>query len=61
MSVRDEISLKDIEEKLRNLFGTKVICKQKKSGQGTILIEFYSNEELERLFELFEIIEKPYS
>lgn len=54
----DVISQNDIENKLRGIFGTKVICKQKKDGSGEIQIEFYSNDELERLFELFSIIEK---
>lgn len=54
-------SVNDIEDKLRKLFGTKVICKQKHDGSGEITIEFYSNEELERLFELFEVIDKTYS
>ncbi|NOX19604.1 MAG: ParB/RepB/Spo0J family partition protein [Chlorobi bacterium] len=53
-----EISLRDLEDKLRGVFGTKVICKQDKSGKGTIAIEFYSNDELDRLFDLFDIIEK---
>jgi len=52
------ISQKDIENKLRNVFGTKVTCKQKKDGAGQITIEFYSNDELERLFDLFDLIEK---
>jgi len=51
-------SQKDLEDKLRLLFGTKVTCKQNKNGAGEIVIEFYSNDELDRLFELFEIIEK---
>jgi ParB family chromosome partitioning protein len=34
------------------------MCKQKTNGSGNIVIEFYSNDELERLFELFDIIEK---
>jgi len=55
------LSQKDIEEKLRKIFGTKVICKKKNSGSGEIVIEFYSNDELERLFELFDIIEKGYN
>ncbi len=54
-------SVNDIEDKMRSIFGTKVICKQKKDGSGEITIEFYSNDELERLFELFEIISKNYS
>ena len=51
------ISQRDIENKLRNVFGTKVTCKQRKDGVGQITIDFYSNEELERLFELFDKIE----
>ena len=54
-------NLSDIEDKLRKVFGTKVLCKQKQDGSGEITIEFYSYEELERLFELFEIISKSYN
>ncbi len=46
-----------LEDKLRNIFGTKVSCKQKKDGSGSIVIEFYSSDELERLIELVESIE----
>ncbi len=53
-------NLNDVEDKLRRIFGTKILCKQKQDGSGEILIEFYSNDELERLFELFEIIDKSY-
>ncbi len=52
------LSQSDLENKLRGIFGTKVLCKQKKDGSGEIVIEFYSNDELERLFELFEIVGK---
>ncbi len=52
------IAQRDIENRLRRIFGTKVSCKQKKDGSGLVSIEFYSNDELERLFELFEIIDK---
>jgi ParB family chromosome partitioning protein len=51
-------SQKDMEDKLQGILGTKVICKQKKTGAGELVIEFYSLDELERLFELFEIIIK---
>jgi len=51
----------DIEDKLRKIFGTKVSCKEKQDGTGEIVIEFYSHDELERLFELFEIIDKSYN
>jgi len=49
---------KSVEDRLRKIFGTKVVCRQKKNGTGEILIEYYSSAELERLFELFEIIDK---
>ena len=54
-------NLNDVEDKLRKIFGTKVQCKQDKKGGGEIIIEFFSNEELERLFELFEIIDSEYN
>jgi ParB family chromosome partitioning protein len=54
-------NLNDVEDRLRKLFATKVICRQKQDGSGEITIEFYSNDELERLFELFDAIDKSYS
>lgn len=54
-------NLSDVEDKLRKIFGTKVQCKQDKNGAGEIIIEFFSNDELERLFELFEIIDSKYN
>ena len=54
-------NLKDVEDKLRKILGTKVLCKQKKNGSGEIIIEYYSAVELDRLFELFEIIDKNYN
>jgi ParB family chromosome partitioning protein len=59
-STRISASITDVEDKLRKIFGTKVLCRQKQNGTGEIVIEFYSNDELERLFELFEIIDKTY-
>lgn len=54
-------NLNDVEDRLRKIFATKVICRQKHDGSGEITIEFYSNDELERLFELFDVIDKSYS
>jgi ParB family transcriptional regulator, chromosome partitioning protein len=54
-------NLANLEDKLRKVLGTKVTCRQKNDGSGELVIEFYSNEELERLFELFEIIDKSYN
>jgi len=53
-------NIKDVEARLRSVFGTKVNCRQRQDGSGEITIEYYSNDELERLFELFEIINKSY-
>lgn len=54
-------NLADVEDKLRKILGTKVHCKQSKEGRGELIIEFYSHDELDRLFELFEIIDKKYN
>jgi len=54
-------NLRDIEDKLRVTFGTKVKCIQRKDGSGEIVLEYYSRDELERLIELFEIINKNYN
>jgi ParB family chromosome partitioning protein len=56
-----QISQKDLEEKIQSILGTKVHCKLKKNGAGELIIEFYSNDELERLLDLFEIIGKTYN
>jgi ParB family chromosome partitioning protein len=53
----DYIFNSSLEEKLRGIFGTKVICKQKKDNSGTIAIDFYSADELDRLLDLFDTIE----
>lgn len=45
-----------VEENLRDLFGTKVSVRSKKEG-GSIDIEFYSPEDLNRLLEIFEKLE----
>lgn len=47
---------KDIEEKIKGILGTKVYVNHKNGNKGKIEIEYYSNEELERLLELFETI-----
>lgn len=44
--------MQTFEDSLRRILGTKVICNQKKDGKGEIIIEYYSNDEFERVFEL---------
>ena len=47
--------LKEISNRLRGKFSTKVNIKSRKNG-GEIRIEYYSDEELDRLLELFDDI-----
>jgi ParB family chromosome partitioning protein len=58
--ISSSASLLALEDKLRKIFGTKVICKVKQDGTGDVTIEFYSSDELERLIDLFDLIEKNY-
>ena len=43
---------KDLEEKIISVMGTKVHINQKAKGKGKIEIEYYSDKELERIFDL---------
>jgi ParB family chromosome partitioning protein len=45
--------IQKIEEQLRDVFGTKVAVRSRKEG-GSIEIDFYSPEDLNRLLEIFE-------
>ena len=47
-----------ISNKLREKMGTKVSINHKKNGKGKIEIEYYSQEELERLLEMFDDIKE---
>ena len=53
---KDSIYFHKIEENLRNIFGTKVSIRAKKEG-GSIEIQFYSPEDLNRLIEIFDKFE----
>ena len=50
------ISTKDVEHKLTSYYGTKVKLKLKDEvkGKGTIVIEYYSYDDLDRLLEMME-------
>lgn len=50
-----------IEDTLMKIFGTKVTIRQKSDNTGEVILEFYSFDDLERLMELFEMIDKKYS
>ncbi|MCI9361527.1 MAG: ParB/RepB/Spo0J family partition protein [Hungatella sp.] len=53
-----DISLifKDLEERMKQIMGTKVIINKRDRNKGKIEIEYYSEAELERLVELIESI-----
>lgn len=42
----------DLEERMKGIMGTKVHVNHKPNGKGKIEIEYYSDNELERIFEL---------
>lgn len=50
------IIFQDLEQKLKNIMGTKVSINQKGNNKGKIEIEYYNKEELDRLLELFASI-----
>ena len=47
-----EIIYQNLEEQMKQKMGTKVLINPKKNGKGKIEIEYYSNEELNRIVEL---------
>lgn len=54
--VENQFIYEDIEEKIKALLGTKVTINHKANNKGKIEIEYYSNDELERLLYLFQSI-----
>ncbi len=53
-----DLTLTEISTRLRQVFGTQVRVRANAGGDGNISIDFYSSEDLERLLELFAIIER---
>lgn len=49
-----EFIYRELEEKIRNIIGTKVSIHRKQRNKGKIEIEYYSEDELERIIEMFE-------
>lgn len=56
--LKDSFVYNDLEEKMKRVLGTKVSVKAKGKGKGKIEIEYYSDEELERMFDLIMSIQK---
>lgn len=53
----EEAVYSKLSDKLKEIMGTKVSINHKKGGKGKIEIEYYSQEELERILELFDGIQ----
>lgn len=54
--VKNQFIYQDFAEKMKELLGTKVSINHKANNKGKIVIDYYSNEELERLMYLFQSI-----
>ena len=50
-------SVRKIEDELINIFGTKVQLNHKDNKGGTIVVDYFSNDDLERLLDLIRTIE----
>ncbi len=55
---KSDSSATNIEARLRRTFGTKVSVKTRSNGSGDITIEFYSMDDLDRLLDLIDLIDK---
>lgn len=51
-----EVIYEQLEERMKSIMGTRVSIQRKNKNKGKIEIEYYSQEELERLMDLFESI-----
>ena len=50
--IKNSFIYEDLEERMKSVIGTKVHVNHKPNGKGKIEIEYYSDTELERIFEL---------
>lgn len=57
-SRENDFIYRDLEERMKGIMGTKVCVNRKANGRGKIEIEYYSDEELERLFEMIMSIKE---
>ena len=53
-----QLELAQIENELISLLGTKVVINKNKNGKGKIQIEFYSDNDFNRIFEIISNSEK---
>ena len=55
-NLAEEAIYENLEEKLKGIIGTKVSIQRKRNHKGRIEIEYYSQDELERILDLFDSI-----
>jgi len=53
-----DVMYTEISTRMQQVLGTQVRIKGNSGGDGSLVIEFYSSEDLERLLDLFAIIER---
>ncbi|MCR5430504.1 MAG: ParB/RepB/Spo0J family partition protein [Eubacterium sp.] len=53
---QNSAEMQRLADRLKEIFGTKVSINHKANGKGRIEIDYYSTEEFERLYEMFESI-----
>ena len=52
-----DLVYRDMEEKMKAILGTKVVVNHKADNKGRIEIEYYSNDELERIYDMLRTIQ----
>ena len=55
--VENNFVYQEIENKMKEVLGTKVMIRHQKNNKGKIEIEYYSNEDLDRILEMIESIQ----
>ena len=59
LSSRADVTVvSDMETRIQQIFGTKVKIHIQEGGRGEIVIEFYSNDDLSRLYEMISALER---
>jgi ParB family chromosome partitioning protein len=51
---QNDFIYRDMEEQLKNIMGTKVVIHNKDNNKGKIEIEYYSQDDFERIMELIK-------
>jgi len=54
----DDFIYRNLEDKIRGIVGTKVAIHNKQNNKGTIEIDYYTKDELERIMDIFESFEQ---